>query len=200
MKYQILAGKEIWTETKKVRNIKISFHKKKKNINISSFLFLLCVFFVFLYLRTLPLENATLLYFTILKSHFIIYTIPFYNISSIPNFYFSILFIKIIYLYNKIIYIKTQIKTKTQICNHLLPPPPQTTYQTETHGHATTPRQKSKQMKPTFATTTRDTTTATTHPPPPCKETHKKSKKNPFETPFKTHQKLISTLPPALSP
>ena len=107
VKYQISAGKEIWTETKKVRNIKISFHKKTKNINISSFWFLLCVFFVFLYLRTLPLENAILLYFTILKSHFIIYTIPFYNISSIPNFYFSILFIKIIYLYNKIIFLQS---------------------------------------------------------------------------------------------
>ena len=76
----------------------------------------------------LALKNAILLYFTISKSHFIIYTIPFYNTFSIPNFYFSILLIKIIYLHNKIIYIKTQIKTKTQICNHLLPPPPQTTY------------------------------------------------------------------------
>ena len=79
-------------------------------------------------LRALALKNAILLYFTISKSHFIIYTIPFYNTFNIPNFYFSILLIKIIYLHNKIIYIKTQIKTKTQICNHLLPPPPQTTY------------------------------------------------------------------------
>ena len=39
-------------------------------------------------------------------------------------------------------------------------------------------------MKPNFATTTRDITTATTHPPPPCKETHKKSKKNPFRIPI----------------
>ena len=36
-------------------------------------------------------------------------------------------------------------------------------------------------MKPTFTTTTRDTATTTTHPPPPCKQTHKKSKKNPFK-------------------
>ena len=70
-------------------------------------------------------------YFTLFyhfKSYFIIYTIPFYNTFSISNFYFFILLIKIIYLHNKIIYIKTQIKTKPQICNHLLPPPPQTTY------------------------------------------------------------------------
>ena len=44
----------------------------------------------------------------------------FYNIFSVTNFYFSILLIKIIYLHNKIIYLKTQIKTKTQIttCYH----------------------------------------------------------------------------------
>ena len=80
-------------------------------------------------LRALTLENTILIYFTISKSHFIIYTIPFYNTFNILNFYFSILLIKIIYLHNKIIYIKTQIKTKTQIYNLLLPPPPpQTTY------------------------------------------------------------------------
>ena len=149
-------------------------------------------------LRALALKNAILFYFTISKSHFIIYTIPFYNPFSILNFYFSILLIKIIYLHNKTIYIKIQIKTTTQICNHHHNHKQYT--QTEIHGRATTLRQKSKQMKPTFATTTRDTTTATTHPPPPCKETHKKSKKNPFRTPIKTHRKLISTPPPALSP
>ena len=44
----------------------------------------------------------------------------FYNIFSVTNFYFSILLIKIIYLHNKIIYLKIQIKTKTQIttCYH----------------------------------------------------------------------------------
>ena len=84
--------------------------------------------FSLLCIRALALGNATLLYFIISKNHFITYTIPFYNTSSISNFYFSILLIKIIYLHNKIIYIKTQIKTKTQIYNHLLPLPPQRTY------------------------------------------------------------------------
>ena len=78
--------------------------------------------------RVLASGIVTLLYFIILKSYFITYIISFYNISNILNFYFSILLIKIIYLHNKIIYFKTQIKTKTQICNHLLPPPPQRTY------------------------------------------------------------------------
>ena len=35
--------------------------------------------------------------------------------SQYPNFYFTIRYIKIIFLHNKIIYLKTQIKTKTQI-------------------------------------------------------------------------------------
>ena len=35
--------------------------------------------------------------------------------SQHPNFYFTIRYIKIIFLHNKIIYLKTQIKTKTQI-------------------------------------------------------------------------------------
>ena len=90
--------------------------------------FQIIVFAIIEGIRALASGNATLLYFTISKNHFITYTIPFYNTFNIPNFYFSILLIKIIYLHNKIIYIKTQIKTKTQICNHLLPPPPQRTY------------------------------------------------------------------------
>ena len=63
-------------------------------------------------------SNFTLFYYP--KKPFYYYTIPFYNTSNIPNFYFSILLIKIIYLHNKIIYPKTQIKTKTQIttCYH----------------------------------------------------------------------------------
>ena len=57
--------------------------------------------------------------------------------SQHPNFYFTIQHIKIIFLRNKIIYPKTQIKTKTQITST-------TTYyhhhdeehtQTETHGN-----------------------------------------------------------------
>ena len=48
-------------------------------------------------------------YFIIPKSYFINYTIPFYNTSSIPNFYFPILLIKIIYLHNKIIFLHNKI-------------------------------------------------------------------------------------------
>ena len=48
------------------------------------------------------------------------------------NFYFTIQHIRITFLHNKIIYPKTQIKTKSQnpkqLCNHLLPPPPRRTY------------------------------------------------------------------------
>ena len=60
--------------------------------------------------------------------------------SQHPNFYFTIQHIKIIFLRNKIIYPKTQIKTKTQITST-------TTYyhhhdeehtQTETHGNPPT--------------------------------------------------------------
>ena len=79
-------------------------------------------------LRAFVSGNTILSYFTISKSYFINYTIPFYNTSNIPTFIFPILLIKIIYLPNKIIYPKTQIKKKTQnpnhLCNHLLPPPP----------------------------------------------------------------------------
>ena len=60
--------------------------------------------------------NFTLFYH--LKKPLYHYTIPFYNTSSIPNFYFSILLIKIIYLHNKIIYPKIQLKTKTQITTY----------------------------------------------------------------------------------
>ena len=133
-----------------------------------------------------------MLLYPILSSQKITLSIIEYNftISQDPNFYFTIQYIKIIFLHNKIIYPKTQIKTKTQITSTT------TCYhhhheehtQTETHGHTTTLQQKSKQMKPTsatmkptFTTTTRDTATTTTHPPPPCKQTHKKSKKNPFK-------------------
>ena len=46
--------------------------------------------------------NSTLFYHS--KKSLYHYTIPFYNTSSIPNFYFPILLIKIIYLHNKIIF------------------------------------------------------------------------------------------------
>ena len=69
----------------------------------------------------LPSQKATL---SIIPYHF--------TIIKHPNFYFTIQHIKIIFLHNKIIYPKTQIKTKTQnqnhLCNHLLPPPPRRTY------------------------------------------------------------------------
>ena len=44
------------------------------------------------------------------KSHFINYTIQFYNTSNIPKFYFTIQHIKIIFLRNKIIYPKPKSK------------------------------------------------------------------------------------------
>ena len=58
-------------------------------------------------LQALVPGNATLFYFTILKSYFINYTIPCYNTFNILNFYFPILLIKIIYLYNKIIFLQS---------------------------------------------------------------------------------------------
>ena len=57
-------------------------------------------------------SNSTLFYH--LEKSLYLYTIQFYNTSSIVNFYFTIQHIKIIFLHNKIIYPKTQIKTKTQ--------------------------------------------------------------------------------------
>ena len=62
--------------------------------------------------------NSTLFYHP--KKLLYHYIIPFYNTTNIPKFYFPILLLKIIYLHNKIIYPKTQIKTKTQIttCYH----------------------------------------------------------------------------------
>ena len=71
-------------------------------------------------LRALALGNSNSTLFYHPKKPFYHYTIACYNISSISNFYFPILFIKIIYLHNKIIYPQTQIKTKTQIptCYH----------------------------------------------------------------------------------
>ena len=68
------------------------------------------------------------------------YTIQFYNTSNIPNFYFTIQHIKIIFLCNKIIYPKTQIKSKTQItsttcCHRCYHHHHEEHTQTETHGH-----------------------------------------------------------------
>ena len=58
------------------------------------------------HVRALALENSNSTLFYHSKKSLYHYTIPFYNTSSIPNFYFSILLIKIIYLHNKIIYPK----------------------------------------------------------------------------------------------
>ena len=78
-------------------------------------------------------SNSTLFYYS--KKPFYHYTISFYNTSSIPNLYFLILLIKIIYLHNKIIYPKTQIKTKTQIttCYHHHHEQPSTHHRSQTH-------------------------------------------------------------------
>ena len=70
--------------------------------------------------KALALENSNSTLFYYPKKPLYHYTISFYNISSIPNFYFPILLIKIIYLHDIIMYPQTQIKTKTQIttCYH----------------------------------------------------------------------------------
>ena len=78
-------------------------------------------------LRAFVSGNTILSYFTISKSYFINYTIPFYNTSNIPTFIFPILLIKIIYLPNKIIYPKTQIKKKNPKPKSSLQPPATTT-------------------------------------------------------------------------
>ena len=49
------------------------------------------------FLRALVSGNAILSHFTISKSYFINYTIPIYNTSNIPKFYFAILHIKLIF-------------------------------------------------------------------------------------------------------
>ena len=84
-------------------------------------------------------SNSTLFYY-LKKKPFYHYTILFYNIFSIPNIYFTIQHIKIIFLCNKIIYHKTQIKTKTQItlitcCHRHRHNHHEEHTQTETHGY-----------------------------------------------------------------
>ena len=49
------------------------------------------------FLRALVSGNAILSHFIISKSYFINYTIPIYNTSNIPKFYFAILHIKLIF-------------------------------------------------------------------------------------------------------
>ena len=65
-------------------------------------------------LRAFTLENSIPSYFTISKKllYQLYHTILQY--SQHPNFYFTIQHIKILFLHNKIIYPKTQIKVKTQ--------------------------------------------------------------------------------------
>ena len=97
--------------------------------------------------------NSTLFYHP--KKLLYHYIIPFYNTTNIPKFYFPILLLKIIYLHNKIIYPKTQIKKKpksplpatTTTTKNIPKLKPTTTpplhgnpknLSPETHGHATT--------------------------------------------------------------
>ena len=111
--------------------------------------------------------NSTLFYYPEKPLYY--YTIPFYNTFNIPNFYFTIQHIKIIFLRNKIIYPKNQIKIKTQItsttyCHHHHHHHHEEHTQTETHGHATTPRQPQKPQPqnpwpPPSTTTTPNSTT-----------------------------------------
>ena len=110
--------------------------------------------------------NSTLFYHS--KKSLYHYTIPFYNTSSIPNFYFPILLIKIIYLHNKIIFPpitiiysfflilsiqQPQILQKTPSPHayhrppplhytHLTPPPPPAT-----HNLPWTPKKKTQTVK-----------------------------------------------------
>ena len=60
-------------------------------------------------MRALASHNSNFTLFYHSKMPLYHYTIPFYNTSSIPNFYFSILLIKIIYLHYKIIFIRNKI-------------------------------------------------------------------------------------------
>ena len=128
--------------------------------------------------------NSTLFYYPEKPLYY--YTIPFYNTFNIPNFYFTIQHIKIIFLRNKIIYPKNQIKIKTQItsttyCHHHHHHHHEEHTQTETHGHATTPRQpqKSQPQNPWPPPSPRQPLTFTTMNP------HMTHNKNP--TPFHHH-------------
>ena len=94
-------------------------------------------------------QNFNSILFYHLKKLLYHYTIQFYNTSNIPNIYFTIQHIKIIFLCNKIIYLKTQIKTKTQItlitcCHRHRHNHHEEHTQTETYGHTTTPQQPQK--------------------------------------------------------
>ena len=60
-------------------------------------------------MRALASHNSNFTLFYHSKIPLYHYTIPFYNTSSIPNFYFPILLIKIIYLHYKIIFIRNKI-------------------------------------------------------------------------------------------
>ena len=60
-------------------------------------------------MRALASHNSNFTLFYHSKMPLYHYTIPFYNTSSIPNFYFPILLIKIIYLHYKIIFIRNKI-------------------------------------------------------------------------------------------
>ena len=67
----------------------LKFSKKKVE-----FYWLLVLFFFFFWIellvliRAFTMGNAILFYFTISKSYFISYTIPFYNTPNIPTFIF----------------------------------------------------------------------------------------------------------------
>ena len=88
-------------------------------------------------------EFYPILFYHLKKSFYNLYhTILQY--SQHPNFYFTIQHIKIIFLHNKIIYPKTQIKTKTQITSTCYHHHHEEHTQTKTHDHATTPRQPEK--------------------------------------------------------
>ena len=117
--------------------------------------------------------NSTIFYH--LKKLLYHYTIPFYNTSSISKFYFPILFLKIIYP-------KTQIKTKTQIttCYH------HDHEQPSTHQPITDP-------KPINPSTTTAPIKPITNPNPSTQQTHQHRSKKPSHDTKKTHHEQPST-------
>ena len=159
--------------------------------------------------------NSTLFYHP--KKSLYHYTISFYNISNIPNFYLPILLIKIIYLHNKIIYPKIQIKTKTQIttCYHHHHEQPSTHHRSQIHQQPqhwsnSSPIQTHQPNKPSAPIKkthhdTKNLATAPQNPPQhqtnlataPRKKTQPPPSK-PTTTPVSNHKEKPTKKPPSI--
>ena len=90
----------------------------KKNVNVI-ILFLKKIEFALgmcNYLRASPTGFAIPSYFTILKSYFINYTVPFYNIPNIPKLYYFTILLKYYFFNLSLLFI-----------SNILPKPPKTT-------------------------------------------------------------------------